>query len=108
MKMMEELTLVDPLTFEIKKVPYRDSWKQYTYRFLNEAVQEIRGELKGKDDVGKLKIICDYLVEELPRSYWSEIPAQNSFPGFFSSLADHAIATSTICVALAVECRLEG
>ncbi|MEM3019694.1 MAG: HD domain-containing protein, partial [Candidatus Bathyarchaeia archaeon] len=108
MKMMEELTLVDPLTFEIKKVPYRDSWKQYTYRFLNEAVQEIRGELKGKDDVGKLKIICDYLVEELPRSYWSEIPAQNSFPGFFSSLADHAIATSTIGVALAVECRLEG
>ncbi|MBS7645095.1 HD domain-containing protein, partial [Candidatus Bathyarchaeota archaeon] len=105
---MEELTLVDPLTFEIKKVPYRDSWKQYTYRFLNEAVQEIRGELKGKDDVGKLKIICDYLVEELPRSYWSEIPAQNSFPGFFSSLADHAIATSTIGVALAVECRLEG
>jgi len=109
-RMDEELMLVDPLTFNVRRISSRDSWEQYTYRFLRETAQEIRGKLDGKGDPEKLKIISDHIVEKLllPGNPWSMVPAQRTFPGFFSSLADHALATSTIGVALAVECRLEG
>lgn len=106
---MKELTLVDPLTFKVQEIPYKGSWEKYTYRFLREIAQEIGGKLREIEEASeKLKIICDHIVEKLPGSYWSKVPAQRTFPGFFSSLADHALATSAIGVALAVECHLEG
>jgi hypothetical protein len=39
---------------------------------------------------------------------WSKIPSDTRFPGFFSSMSDHALATSAVGVAIAVELYNKG
>nr|MDO8098755.1 HD domain-containing protein [Candidatus Njordarchaeota archaeon] len=107
--MSTPLIVVDPITFKVSKIDDPKSWENYTYKFLKKVTDEASELVKGdSDNIKRLKIINNKMVELLSKPpeecEWASVPSDSRFPGFFSSLADHALATSTIGVAIAVEC----
>ncbi|MEM3587478.1 MAG: hypothetical protein QXO71_09180, partial [Candidatus Jordarchaeaceae archaeon] len=103
--MTNPLFLVDPITFKITKIDDPNPWENYTRKFLNRVKQNIEKQIAGKSTIERLKILNDEIVKLLDSEdcEWSQIPSDTRFPGFFSSLSDHAIATSAIGVAIAAE-----
>nr|MDO8080286.1 hypothetical protein [Candidatus Freyarchaeota archaeon] len=103
--MVTSILLVDPITFKIKRIEDPNVWQNYTNKFLNTVTSRVKDSLGGKSPTEKLKIINDNVFELLDsgESEWEKIPSDRDFPGFFSSMADNAIATSAVGVAIAVE-----
>ncbi len=99
------LFLVDPITFKITKKEDPNPWENYTRKFLNRVKQNIEKQIAGKSTIERLEILNDEIVKLLDSEdcEWSQIPSDTRFPGFFSSLSDHAIATSAVGVAIAAE-----
>jgi len=103
--MANALLLVDPITFKITKTEDPNPWETHTKRFLERVKQNVLPRLSGKSTLEMLEIINDTIVEFLNSDdcEWGRIPSDTRFPGFFSSIADHALATSAAGVVIAVE-----
>ncbi|MBW1715633.1 MAG: hypothetical protein JRJ77_07385 [Deltaproteobacteria bacterium] len=101
----EPIIYVDPLTFKITEVIDPDPRENYTRQLLRRVIKNVREKIDGKNEVEKLKIINDEisLLLNKQNSEWNKIPSDTRFPGFFSSLADHALATCTVAVTLALD-----
>ncbi|MBS7250211.1 MAG: hypothetical protein KIH08_06420 [Candidatus Freyarchaeota archaeon] len=108
--MTNPLFLVDPITFKVTKTEDPNPWENYTRKFLDRVKQNIEKQITGKNTIESLKILNDEIVKLLDSEdcEWSKIPSDTRFPGFFSSLADHAIATSAVGVAIAAELWNKG
>lgn len=83
-----EMFIIDPLTLTIKESDKK------------EAYSIVKSEIKRKFE--NLKDFNDWLSDLLDEKLRG-IPADTRFPGFFSSISDHAKATSAVAVPLALE-----
>jgi hypothetical protein len=99
------LFYVDPITFRVTRIEGPNIWENHTRKFLDELKQIVKKQIEGKTVIERLKILNDEMVKLLDSDEceWSKIPSDTRFPGFFSSMSDHALATSAVGVALAVE-----
>jgi len=106
----ESIIYVDPLTFKITKVTDPDPRESCTRRLLKRVIDNIKEKIRGKEELEKLKTINDEIFRLLnyPDSEWNKIPSDTRFPGFFSTLADHALATCTVAVSFALDCLAKG
>lgn len=85
---------VDPITFEVVGSNYT-------------ASQKIKQELeKLKKEFLDLRDFNNFLLEAIKKL--DDLPADTRFPGFFSSLYDHAVLTSAIAVSIALDLRRKG
>ncbi|MHA1208621.1 MAG: Cas10/Cmr2 second palm domain-containing protein [Candidatus Freyarchaeota archaeon] len=102
--------LVDPITFRVERRKSPDLWKDFTNAFLRKVVSSVKDSLSGKRAVEKLGEINNLLVELLSSDdcEWASIPSDTGFPGFFSSMADHALSASALGVAIALELYNKG
>ncbi len=104
---------VDPINMKIYEVHL--GWQDVWPRFLNEIVEKARGTIFDliKDSHAEsyrraLNKVADELQKEIVHSGLSKVPSDTRFPGFFSSIADHALSTCNIAVPLAVELLEQG
>ena len=99
---------VDPITFEKHAIPDEEN-KAYT-ELISKIDESIIDEIKTRqNNIHKLKEFNDFVYKSLVEDrLWESIPSDTRFPGYFSSLADHALATASIAVPLAVEVFRKG
>ena len=83
---------VNPVTFEVLSSDYC-------------AGQKIKERLTKK--FSSLKDLNDWLLEQI-ENHCDDLPADTRFPGFFTSLSDHAVLTSAIAVAIALDLAKKG
>ncbi|MHA1309983.1 MAG: Cas10/Cmr2 second palm domain-containing protein [Candidatus Helarchaeota archaeon] len=99
-----DLIYVDPITFKIYKYT-EDEVKKYREDFIQQIKKEYRNDnnLKIYENLKNVNdIISKYLREENSNN-WGKLPSDTRFPGYFSNLSDHTIATTTIGIAIAIE-----
>lgn len=97
--------VVDPINFVWNTISAEDSkaWLR-----LDGLMSKVEFKV-AKSGVDGLKNINDFVFNSITkRNLWKDIPADTRFPGYFSSLADHALATAAIAVPLAVEIFNKG
>jgi len=99
---------VDPITFEEHVIPDEKN-KAYT-ELVGKIDAKLIDEIKTRqNNLHKLKEFNDFIYKSLVENrLWESIPSDTRFPGYFSSLADHALATASIAVPLAVEVFKKG
>ncbi|MGQ9720802.1 MAG: Cas10/Cmr2 second palm domain-containing protein [Candidatus Jordarchaeum sp.] len=103
--MTSPLFLVDPITFKITKTEDPNVWENCTCKFLDRVKQNVEKQITGKNTIDRLTILNNEMVKLLDSEdcEWSKIPSDTRFPGFFSSMSDHSLATSAVGVAIAAE-----
>lgn len=100
------LLKVDPITFE-KSTIIGEKIKAYSE--LERKVKTENFRTKTQSTIGKLKELNDFIYSGIIRDeLWKLIPSDTRFPGYYSSLADHVLATASIAVPLAVEVLKRG
>lgn len=92
---------IHPITFEryisIEKSAY------------DELIKKIKNFRVKQTGVEGLKKFNDFVYENIiENGLWESIPSDTGFPGYFSSLAEHAVATTSIAVPIAVEVFKKG
>ena len=103
---MGKVFVVNPVTFSpSKRVSPKEAWEMYL-----DLLSKVASEGKRGNPIDVLKRACNILVNRLREEHcvWRHLPSQPEFPWFFSSMADQALASSSIGVALALQCLHEG
>jgi len=100
------MSTVDPITFKLER-----TLREKAYDELKNSL-ELGENFSEAEDAGdviyRLKYLNGEIYSAILDGMWSKIPADTRFPGFFSSLADHAFATVTIATPLALEALRRG
>jgi len=99
---------VDPITFK-KYIISKEKSEAYL-ELINKIAPELISKIEtAQDNVQKLKEFNDFVYNSISKNkLWDSIPSDDRFPGYFSSLAEHALATASIAVPLAVEVLKKG
>nr|MDO8116805.1 hypothetical protein [Candidatus Sigynarchaeota archaeon] len=100
---------VNPLTMYIDRIPSEriNQYKERVLLKINNAIQDIQA----RNPIELLANLNDEFVDILlsDTDYdWKKFPSDTRFPGFFSDLADHTLATSAAGIALAMELHAAG
>ncbi|MHA1250293.1 MAG: Cas10/Cmr2 second palm domain-containing protein [Candidatus Helarchaeota archaeon] len=107
---MEKIyTYIDPLTFKIFRYNATEVDK-----LRKQLIDYIKCEFELYNNLElheKLKRVNDSIYHYLDNEdidNWGKLPSDSRFPGYFSSLSDHTIATASIGVAIALEAFYRG
>jgi GGDEF domain-containing protein len=97
--------LLNTISFTKKPIPPENARACVEF---NNAIEKENFRVKrcGVDGLSELNNFLFKLIDE--KKLWTNIPADTRFPGYFSSLADHVIATTSVAVPLAVEVFKQG
>ncbi|MEM1671966.1 MAG: HD domain-containing protein [Archaeoglobaceae archaeon] len=85
---------VDPITLEVLRSNYA------AFQRIKQVLLNSKRRFEG------LKEFNNWLLDAMSEFY--DLPADTRFPGFFSSLYDHALLSSAIAVAIALDLKRKG
>ncbi|MEM2143538.1 MAG: hypothetical protein QXQ81_09810, partial [Candidatus Thorarchaeota archaeon] len=106
-----DLTHVDFLTFHVSHISAEEGWKNSVLDLLGRlnSTTKRKGDATGSI-AGTIADIVDNAMQLLSEEEnpFAKIPLRNSFPSFFTSLADYCVISSCIAVTLVVECLERG
>lgn len=103
---------VEPLTFKFWW--RREAWDETTGQVvqqLEQCIKKAHPNFKVQPLDKQLEIISDefyHILTKQPNVIWTEMPSDTRYPGFFSSLTDHAVATAALATCIGVELAKQG